>query len=156
MGVCDDQDRCICSENEYDFLSDVTDWISEKLDPSTLIARMDTKFTEYKNKFKDWKISANIMGNAMRIKLIVIVLRIGSPQNNTDCVPRKPFVDWIVKQTERLQGTVLTRGVTVKVGIVNVLPRLTKMFHVLLNTTIQKMLRHLMPGERKGLCGRVT
>merc|ERR1712110_34197 len=59
-GVCDDQDRCICSENEYDFLSDVSEWISEKLDPSTLIARMDTKFTEYKNKFKDWKISENL------------------------------------------------------------------------------------------------
>jgi len=59
-GVCDDQDRCICSENEYDFLSDVSEWISEKLDPSTLIARMDTKFNEYKNKFKNWTISENL------------------------------------------------------------------------------------------------
>lgn len=59
-GVCDDQDRCICSENEYDFLSDVSEMISEKLDPSTMIARMDTKFTEYKNEFKNWTISEKL------------------------------------------------------------------------------------------------
>jgi len=59
-GVCDDEDRCICSENEYDFLSDVTEWIKEKLEPSTLIARMDTKFTEYKEKFKSWTLSENL------------------------------------------------------------------------------------------------
>ena len=59
-GVCDDQDRCICSENEYDFLSDVKEWIKEKVDPSTLIARMDNKFTEYKEKFKNWGLSESL------------------------------------------------------------------------------------------------
>ena len=59
-GVCDDQDRCICSETEYDFLSDVTEWIQEKLEPSTLIARMDDKFTEYKDKFTNWTLSENL------------------------------------------------------------------------------------------------
>jgi len=56
-GVCDDNDRCICSENEYDFLSDVGEWFKENLDPSTLIERMDAKYTEYKEKFKTWALS---------------------------------------------------------------------------------------------------
>ena len=56
-GVCDDNDRCICSENEYDFLSDVGEWFKENLDPSTLIERMDAKYTEYKEKFKTWTLS---------------------------------------------------------------------------------------------------
>jgi len=60
-GVCDNEDRCICSETEYDFLADVTEWIKEKVDPSTLIARMDTKYTEYKNKFKNWTLSENLL-----------------------------------------------------------------------------------------------
>lgn len=59
-GVCDDNDRCICSEVEYNFLEDVTQWFEETLDPSTLISRMDTKFTEYKEKFKSWKISEKL------------------------------------------------------------------------------------------------
>jgi len=60
-GVCDDEDRCICSETEYDFLADVTEWFKEKLDPTTLVARMDTKYTEYKNKFKNWTLSENLL-----------------------------------------------------------------------------------------------
>ena len=100
-----------------------------------------------------------MMGYATRIKPIVIVLMIGSHQYNTDYVPRKPFVDWIVKQTERPQETVLTRGANVirdfANGIANALPRLMKMLHVLLNKTIKKMLRHLMPTERTGRRGPV-
>jgi len=59
-GVCDENDRCICSETEYDFLADVSEWVEEKLDPTTLIARMDNKYTEYKNKFKNWTLSENL------------------------------------------------------------------------------------------------
>jgi len=59
-GVCDDADRCICSENEYDFLADVSEWFTENLDPSTLIERMDAKYTEYKEKFKTWALSENL------------------------------------------------------------------------------------------------
>jgi len=59
-GVCDDNDRCICSENEYDFLADVSEWFTENLDPSTLIERMDAKYTEYKEKFKTWALSEKL------------------------------------------------------------------------------------------------
>jgi len=59
-GVCDDNDRCICSETEYDFLADVSEWFKENLEPSTLIERMDAKYTEYKEKFKNWALSDNL------------------------------------------------------------------------------------------------
>ena len=51
-GVCDDNDRCICSETEYDFLNDVGEWFTENLDPSALVARMEEKYEEYKEKFE--------------------------------------------------------------------------------------------------------
>ena len=51
-GVCDDNDNCICSEMEYDFLADVGEWFEENLDPSTLIQLMNDKYTEYKETLK--------------------------------------------------------------------------------------------------------
>ena len=59
-GVCDQEDRCICSEEDYDFLADVTEWVEEHLDIATLTERMDTKYNEYKDKVRDWARSANL------------------------------------------------------------------------------------------------
>jgi len=87
-GVCDDQERCICSETEYDFLADVTGWIEEKLAPSVIIAKMDTKFTEYKEKFKNWTLSENL-----------------KPLVPSKCKISETFCDKACKAIGRLNGT---------------------------------------------------
>ena len=51
-GACDAQDRCICSETEYDFTADIQEWFEENIDVTTMVARMDSKYTEYKERFK--------------------------------------------------------------------------------------------------------
>merc|ERR1712096_147401 len=53
-GACDGSKNCICSEQEYDFLSEIGDWFEENLDPSELIQKMENKFNEIKGTVAEW------------------------------------------------------------------------------------------------------
>ena len=55
-GACDSKNVCHCSEEDYDFFSDVSEWF-ENLDVTEVISKMVNKF---KNKVKELKVSENL------------------------------------------------------------------------------------------------
>merc|ERR1712012_1474583 len=55
-GACDENDKCWCSENDFNFFKDVGDWI-DKLDISDVISNQINKF---KRKIDKWDVSENL------------------------------------------------------------------------------------------------
>merc|ERR1712141_222640 len=55
-GVCDENDKCFCSEEDYNFFHDVSLWLG-KLDISEVVKRQINKF---QRKIDNWDITDNI------------------------------------------------------------------------------------------------
>ena len=55
-GVCDENDKCFCSEEDYNFFTDVTTWIRD-LDIKEVISRQINKF---QRKIDEWEITDKI------------------------------------------------------------------------------------------------
>jgi len=53
-GACDDKQNCVCSENEYDFLSGIGDLLRENLNPSELLEKLENSFNVMKESVTDW------------------------------------------------------------------------------------------------------
>ena len=53
-GACDQRDECICSEVDYNFLSEIGDWFKENMDLETMKDSLKTKYYQVKDTVQDW------------------------------------------------------------------------------------------------------
>lgn len=59
-GTCDENNNCICSEIEYDFLSEIKQLVDENIDLGAIKENLKTKFNELKGTVTDWARDENL------------------------------------------------------------------------------------------------